>query len=875
MFYNNATDKQDQYRTAVVDTLVAEVQSVPGDNRCVLLLGYEDKMRDMFLNVNPGLGRRFQIDDPFKFEDYTLPELLEILQHKMAEQDLTATPLALQVASDILQRTKMRPNFSNAGEVEMLLSSAKLNCQERLSKLPPEDRMGDPELRPEDFDPQWTRQENAIQKCRELLKGQVGDNIIQKLEHLQLRAKNATLRGHDPRKVVPTNFIFLGNPGTGKTTTARNMGQIFYDMGFLSTSEVVECSASELIGQYVGQTGPKTRLQLERGLGKVLLVDEAYRLTNGQYATEACNELIHQLSQARFNGKMVIILAGYPADMRELLRLRPGLAGHFPEVIEFHNIPPEDCLRLLARELAAMGVHARFLSDQDCEEYMKLCNLFKFVSIFPSWHNARDIKNLAKRMGGFVQLGTPKPPAPAPLTCREPGGDAEMLDLKWEQALQCMKAVVHEHRLRYGRDLDPDDDDYTLPQPGAFGEISALSGVSAPGCADQIAEAPQEQTAADAATMTQSGTSAGVDVEVAAGPEAQRAQRAPVPPPPVLPPLPPNYSNGPGPDSPTAGERAGHGGAAQEAEAEAENIPHCVRIAISASDEHAEGSRNHSNAVLPPRSIPAPPVHHNLATHPLVSADPSPPPSPAGAAASNDIDETATDADGTQEAEATLRPHCLRTEVTRPQDEETPRARSRTRRASLHPPMKHQQGSRFRSRSLSPFTREGRRAISAFFRDGVAPVRHRSPSASTVVSATESRPSTEFTVPTEHEISRPQSSSSGSDPQERSQHQILPPPTAQKSSPDHDTGANSRATKRDRIKSLFRVRSKSASPPMKPSFFDDLIKSNFRTDETVAHQYGPPTKCPENFAWDPLGDGTWQCQGGSHFWKDGNISMDW
>ena len=98
------------------------------------------------------------------------------------------------------------------------------------------------------------------------------------------------------------------------------MGKVYYNMGLLSTDEVVECSASDFIGQYAGHTGPKAKAMLERGLGKVLFIDEAYQLADGQYATEAINELIHLLTTPRYSSKMVIILAGYTGDMDRLSR---------------------------------------------------------------------------------------------------------------------------------------------------------------------------------------------------------------------------------------------------------------------------------------------------------------------------------------------------------------------------------------------------------------------------------------------------------------------------------------------------------------------------------------------------------------------------
>jgi AAA+ superfamily predicted ATPase len=83
-----------------------------------------------------------------------------------------------------------------------------------------------------------------------------------------LPAVNLRRRGKDPRKTIPFTFVFKGSPGTGKTHTARILGQIFYDMGFLSSSEVVECSASNLIGEHMGQSAPKGMLR-ERHAGGV------------------------------------------------------------------------------------------------------------------------------------------------------------------------------------------------------------------------------------------------------------------------------------------------------------------------------------------------------------------------------------------------------------------------------------------------------------------------------------------------------------------------------------------------------------------------------------------------------------------------------
>ncbi|KAF8540293.1 P-loop containing nucleoside triphosphate hydrolase protein, partial [Trichophaea hybrida] len=392
----------DSYRAAVIDTLVAEVQSVPGDDRCILLLGYEDQLKEMFRNVNPGLSRRFAIDNPFVFEDFTLPQLKEIFTLKTKQYGVTATPEALKVAYGILDRASMRPSYCNASEVDQCLTTAKMHYEDRQQKIFESGGVREYSfiLEERDFDPNFDRNKDAGENCRQRLKNMVSDDVIEKLVLYERRAHVARLREVDPRGEVPTNFVFKGPPGTGKTTTARSMGKLYYDMGLLSTDEVVECTSANLIGQYVGQTSPKTRNQLEQALGKVLFIDEAYRLAepDAQFASEAVNELISLLSSPKFEGKMIVILAGYTLDMNKLMVVRPGLSGLFPEEIVFKNLEPDDCLTLLERELSSRQINAPFLKGPTSEEYLKLRRLMNALAIYPSWCNARQVRIMARDM---------------------------------------------------------------------------------------------------------------------------------------------------------------------------------------------------------------------------------------------------------------------------------------------------------------------------------------------------------------------------------------------------------------------------------------------------------------------------------------------
>jgi AAA lid domain len=205
----------DIYKTAVIDTIVAEIQSVPGEDRCVLLLGYEDQMTEMFQNVNPGLTRRFPISSAFRFEDFNDVELQEILEFKLKTQSLGATEEAVSTAITCLSRARNGLNFGNGGDVENLISKAKSSYQARQSKLPAEERSIDFIFEPQDFDPDFDRGSSAETNLQDLFKDVVGcESIIEKLDGYLKVAKGMRAQGLDPIGQIPMNFIFKGPPGT-------------------------------------------------------------------------------------------------------------------------------------------------------------------------------------------------------------------------------------------------------------------------------------------------------------------------------------------------------------------------------------------------------------------------------------------------------------------------------------------------------------------------------------------------------------------------------------------------------------------------------------------------------------------------------------
>ncbi|KAK3343440.1 P-loop containing nucleoside triphosphate hydrolase protein [Lasiosphaeria hispida] len=393
----------DPYKTGVIDTIVAEVQSVPGDDRCVLLLGYKDQMEDMFQNVNPGLSRRFPIASAFNFDDFSQDELRKILDLKLKQQAYQATDQAIRVVMEMVDRARNRPNFGNAGEIDIILDATKARHQRRLTKGLAKSATI---LEAQDFDENFDRAEKSETNIKKLFENTVGcDNIVQMLEGYQHTVRTLKSLEMDPKENIPFNFLFRGPPGTGKTTTAKKMGKVFYDMGFLATAEVVECSATDLIGQFVGQTGPKVQQLLDKALGKVLFVDEAYRLAEGHYAKEAMDELVDSVTKEKYFKKLIIILAGYTQDINRLMTVNAGLTSRFPAVVDFRALNSEECIALLLGLLKTQRGILRSKKkelDISCLEtptdpfrsYMN--REFDNLTAQDNWASARDVQAIGK-----------------------------------------------------------------------------------------------------------------------------------------------------------------------------------------------------------------------------------------------------------------------------------------------------------------------------------------------------------------------------------------------------------------------------------------------------------------------------------------------
>jgi SpoVK/Ycf46/Vps4 family AAA+-type ATPase len=146
--------------------------------------------------------------------------------------------------------------------------------------------------------------------------------------------------------------VFAGPPGTGKTTVARVLGGVFAALGLLTRPEVIEVSRVDLVGEHLGATAIKTNKVVDSALGGVLFIDEAYALASDAFGAEAVQTLLKRAEDDR--ERLVMVLAGYPADMDRLLRSNPGLSSRFDTRVGFPSYGPDELLQI-AIDLATEG----------------------------------------------------------------------------------------------------------------------------------------------------------------------------------------------------------------------------------------------------------------------------------------------------------------------------------------------------------------------------------------------------------------------------------------------------------------------------------------------------------------------------------------
>lgn len=381
--YTMKQGDNDTFGQEAIDTLLKRMEDDRG-RLVVIAAGYQQEMQ-RFLDSNPGLRSRFTRF--FHLPDYKPEELFLIFEGMVRGYGYKLGQCADEEAKRVLWEMWERRdrNFANAREVRNFVEECIKVQSRRVTAEPPEDPEEWSLILPDDVRKAYHGEERrlSLQEVLAKLDGLVGlQRIKEELRKLAAyleveRVRAATGVGQTPLNL---HFVFRGNPGTGKTTVARILGEIFQALGLLRRGHIVEVDRKDLVAEYVGQTAPKTNAVINRAMGGILFIDEAYTLAYDSFGREAIDTLLKRMEDDR--GKFGVIVAGYPNEMQRFLDTNPGLASRFTRYVDFEDYMPEELKAIFISMVSAKAMRL----GPDAEE--------KVLTLMEDLYRRRD-KNFA------------------------------------------------------------------------------------------------------------------------------------------------------------------------------------------------------------------------------------------------------------------------------------------------------------------------------------------------------------------------------------------------------------------------------------------------------------------------------------------------
>ncbi len=355
-----AKDDSKDFGREVIEILIKEMSDGKGD-LAVIVAGYPTEMRT-FMDTNPGLKSRFT--QWFDFPDYLPQELADIAEYTTGKQNIILSPQGKAFLYDkIVEAYRTRDRFfGNARYVNNLINQSKINLglrvmknenpralsQEELSTIIVDDISQIFEAKEKQL-PDIPIDEAMFEDAMKELDTMIGlEGVKKEINELVKLVRFYKEMDKDVLNKFSLHSVFVGNPGTGKTTVARIIAKIFKSLGVLERGHLVECDRQSLVAGFVGQTAIKTAEKIDEAIGGVLFIDEAYALSQAgpnDFGREAIETIIKRMEDQK--GEFAVVVAGYPQNMKQFIESNPGLKSRFDRFLEFEDFEVKDMLEIL------------------------------------------------------------------------------------------------------------------------------------------------------------------------------------------------------------------------------------------------------------------------------------------------------------------------------------------------------------------------------------------------------------------------------------------------------------------------------------------------------------------------------------------------
>lgn len=379
-----AGEDSKDYGREVIEILLKEMSDGKGD-LAIIVAGYPREMKT-FLDSNPGLKSRFNLY--YEFPDYTPQELYAIAELAVKKRSIIfGEGLDAYLYQKLVDGFRKRDrSFGNARFVYSIIDEAKMNMGLRLMQRKDVSELSGDEISTislEDVQKVFASTERKkphipedvglLQEAIDELKSMTGlSSVKHEVNELVKLVRFYQETGKDTINKFSLHSVFMGNPGTGKTTVARIIGKIYKALGILERGELIECDRADLVAGFTGQTAIKTNEMIESARGSVLFIDEAYALASGgdqDFGREAIETLLKRMEDMR--GEMIVIVAGYPDRMNEFLESNPGLKSRFDRKFNFADYTDTELMEIALQMLRNEGIDADADATAHLQSYFR------------------------------------------------------------------------------------------------------------------------------------------------------------------------------------------------------------------------------------------------------------------------------------------------------------------------------------------------------------------------------------------------------------------------------------------------------------------------------------------------------------------------